>query len=143
MATIRDIRPDDRSRLRRIQESVLSDPSPDVLAAALDGPLFGLVAVESGVAVGYLLAIGGERRVYVPELAVAESAQREGHGSRLVSTASTRFRNRDFETMRLTARADDEAARHFYEQLGFAMVERLPDNYDNADGIVYEKRLDE
>jgi len=141
MTTIREIRSDDRSRLRRIQESVLSDPSPDVLTAALDGPLFGLVAVESGTVVGYLLAIVGDRRVYVPELAVAESAQREGYGSTLVRAAADRFRERGFEAVRLTARADDTAARQFYERLGFEAVERAPDNYDDADGIVYEKRL--
>jgi len=141
MTTIRKIRVDDRNRLRRIQESVLSDPSPDVLTAALNGPLFGLVALESGTVVGYLLAIVGDRRVYVPELAVAASAQREGHGSRLMSAASDRFRERDRETVRLTARADDTAARHFYEHLGFEAVERVPDNYDDADGIIYEQSL--
>jgi len=141
MTTIRELRADDRSRLRQIQESVLSDPSPDVLTAALDGPLFGLVAVDSGTVVGYLLAIVGDRRVYVPELAVAESAQREGHGSRLVGAASDRFRERDLETVRLTARADDTVARHFYEHLGFEAVERVSDNYDDTDGIVYEKKL--
>lgn len=141
MTTIREIRSDDRRRLRRIQESVLSDPSPDVLAAAIDGPLFGLVARNSGTVVGYLLAIVGGRRVYVPELAVAASAQREGHGSRLISTAIEQFRKRDLETVRLTARADDTVARHFYEQLDFEAVERVPDNYDDADGIIYEKPL--
>ncbi|QSG09523.1 GNAT family N-acetyltransferase [Halapricum desulfuricans] len=140
--TVREIRADDRDRLREIQQAVLSDPSPSVLAAALDGPLFGLVAEDSGAVVGYLLAVIGETRTYVPELAVAADTQRRGHGSALLAAAIDRLCERSVRTVRLTTRADDPAARAFYEQQGFESVERIPDHYDDADGVVYERRID-
>ncbi|MFW6017808.1 MAG: GNAT family N-acetyltransferase [Halapricum sp.] len=141
--TVRELRPDDRDRLRRIQRTVLSEPSPPVLDAALDGPLFGLVAEDSGTAVGYLLVVIGETRAYVPELAVAAAAQRQGHGSALVTTAIDRLRDRGVGTVRVTTRADDPIARDFYEHLGFETVERVPDHYEEGDGIVYEYRIDD
>lgn len=143
MTGIREIRPDDRDRLQQIQRAVLSDPSPSVLAAALDGPLFGLVAEDSGIVVGYLLAIVGETRAYVPELAVAADAQRQGHGSALLTAAIGRFHDRGLTTVRLTTRADDSAARRFYERVGFEAVERVPDHYDDDAGVVYERRIDD
>lgn len=141
--SIREVRPSDHSRLRTIQQATLSDPSPDLLAAAVDGPLVALVRLDStGRIVGYVVAVAGDGRAYLPELAVAPDAQGVGHGTALLSAIRDRLREDGVETVRVTARADDSRVRAFYEERGFAAVEHVADHYaDGTDGVVYECRL--
>jgi len=96
-----------------------------------------LVATTDGTAVGYVLAVPGEDVVQVVEVAVAPDHRRSGHGTALLAAVTERFDDR--ETVRLTTRADDERARRFYEVNGFTVVDRLPDHYEDGDGVVFER----
>lgn len=141
MIDVRPVSPADRSTLAAIQSEALVEPSPDLLTAAFDGPLLGLVAVD-GSPVGYLLALHDDARGYLPELAVAPARQGEGIGSALLSAVCERLRERGVETVRVTARASDDRARGFYETRGFERVDCVPDHYaDGTDGVVYERGL--
>jgi ribosomal-protein-alanine N-acetyltransferase len=124
-----------------IQSATLSDPNPDLLAAAVSGPLCCLVAVDAGP-VGYLLAIRDDERAYLPELVVAPDRQNEGIGTTLLSAGCDRLEADGIDAVRVTARASDNRARRFYEQRAFETVERVPGHYsDGTAGIVYERRL--
>jgi ribosomal-protein-alanine N-acetyltransferase len=139
---IRPARPADRPALTRIQAAELTEFSRDLLSAALEGPLLALVAVADTGPVGYLLAVEDGERAYVPELAVAADRQGQGVGSELLAAGCARFRKRDIVSARVTARADDERAREFYEKREFDPVERVPEHYeDGTNGIVYERDL--
>lgn len=140
-ASVRPARPADHARVRSIQRVTLTDPSPDLLAAALDGPLPALVRCdERGRVVGYVFAVLGDGRAYLPELAVAPDAQGAGHGTALVAAICDRLRERGVSTVRVTTRADDTRVRDFYADRGFETVEVVPDHYaDGADAVVYER----
>lgn len=139
--SIREIEPADHHRLREIQTAVLDEPSPDLLAAAVEGALLGLVALDDDRIVGYVLAVVGDTRAYLPELAVSRGTQDSGHGTALVDAICRRLHDRGIETVRITARSDDDRAREFYESRGFENVERVPEYYaDGTDGQVYERR---
>ena len=141
MIDVRPARPGDRTRLSAIQSAALADPNPDLLAAAVSGPLCCLVAVDAGP-VGYVLAIHDDERAYLPELAVAPDRQNEGIGSTLLSAECDRLEASGIDAVRVTARASDERVGRFYEGRAFETVERVPDHYsDGTDGIVYERRL--
>lgn len=139
---IRSARPADHPALARIQSAELTEASPDLLSAAVDGPLCCLVAVADTGPVGYLLAVLDSQRAYLPELAVGADWQGRGVGSELLATGCTRLREKGIEGVRVTARATDSRARRFYEDRGFERVERVPAHYeDGTDGVVYERRL--
>ena len=139
--TIREIEPADHHRLGEIQRAALDEPSPDLLAAAADGPLPGFVCLDDDRIVGYVFAVVGDSRAYLPELAIATISQRQGHGRALLETICERLRSRGVERVRVRTRADDTRAREFYESRGFAVADRVPDYYeDGTDGIVYRQR---
>lgn len=141
MIDIRPATPADRPALAAIQSEALVEASPDLLTAALDGPLLGLVAVDPDP-VGYLLALDDGHRGYLPELAVTPERQGNGIGSALLSTGCERLREAGVGTVRVTARASDDRVREFYKHREFEQIDRVPDHYaDGTDGIVYEREL--
>lgn len=140
---IRRADPEDATTLQAIQRATLSDPNPSLLTLGVEGPLRTLVAVDvRDRPLGYLLALTDGARAYISELAVAPSHQRQGVGTALLERFVSECEQESFETVRLTARASDERARSFYENRGFAVVERTPAYYDDGtDGVTYERRL--
>jgi len=132
MTTVRPARPVDLPALRALQ-SELSETAPSLLESALDGgPAAALVAIEFGWPVGYALVVPGTG-VYLAELVVAPAHRDGGHGTALLSAVVDRF---DGDELRTVARADDERARSFYGSLGFRVAERLPDRFENSDGVL-------
>ncbi|MFC7028736.1 GNAT family N-acetyltransferase [Halomicroarcula sp. GCM10025710] len=69
-------------------------------------------------------------------LAVDPSFQGRGYGSTLLGALLERLRDAGFETLRLTARADDERVRSFYGGFGFEKISDLPDHYDDGAGVL-------
>jgi ribosomal-protein-alanine N-acetyltransferase len=122
----------DASAIRRLQ-SLLDDPAPRLLDAALNG-LTGklLVTTADGAVVGYALAVPGVDGHYLAELAVAPTVRRDGHGSRLVAAVAARGSG----ALQVTVAAADDRARAFYSALGFEAKERLPDRFDECDGLL-------
>lgn len=136
---IDDATPADSSRLRAIQRTVLPEPSPDLLAAAVDGAALGLVArvdrpTQADAPVGYAVSLTGDELAYVPELAVVPAWQRQGIGTALLEAVGDRAAKRGVDELRLTVRREDEGARAFYRERGFDVLEELPDHYETGSG---------
>ncbi|WP_276272596.1 GNAT family N-acetyltransferase [Haloarcula litorea] len=132
---IREARSADQRRLEAIQTTALDEPWPELLEVAVDGPPLVLVLDDGGV-VAYALVVPDHPVAYLAEFAVAPPAQGRGYGTRLMDGLLDRLRSRGFETVRLTAREDDERARGFYETFEFAVADRIEGHYDDGDGVV-------
>ncbi|MDS0278135.1 GNAT family N-acetyltransferase [Halomicroarcula sp. S1AR25-4] len=125
----------DHDRLSAIQSAALDHPWPGLLDVAIDGPPLVLVLDENGP-IAYALAVPDHPVAYLAEFAVAPPAQGQGHGTRLMDGLLDTLRSEGFETLRLTARADEERVRSFYERFGFSVTDHLPDHYDDGDGVL-------
>jgi|GEM_PF-464443 len=157
MTRVREARTDDGPRLRAIQSAALAQPVPDLLELGIGGGPTVLVAereservpdddgtarpdhrADVGGPVGYALAVtdAAGRVGYLVELAVAADARGEGHGSALLSTLVERFREDGVDRLRVTVRVVDERAREFYRSRGFDEGTRLPDHYEDCDGLL-------
>lgn len=142
MTGVRPATAEDLRRCRAIQRAALADPWPAVLTTALESEGVFLV-VTDGKPIGYgvaLAAPGGP--AYVPEFAVAPDRQSAGHGTRLMRALLEEVATRGHDAVRLTVRADDDRARGFYRARGFEVLERRPGHYEDADGLLFERRLE-
>ncbi|MEF8852123.1 MAG: N-acetyltransferase [Haloarculaceae archaeon] len=139
-APVREARPADLPRLRAIQTVALAEPWPELLSVAVDGPPVCLVHADPDPT-GYVLAVTGEDAGYLAELAVAEGHRDEGQGSALLSALVERLGASGVEVVRLTVREVDERARSFYLARGFEERERLPDQYEDCDGLLLARDL--
>jgi len=132
----------DLPRLRTIQQRALAEPWPELLAAAIEGTL-PVYVVDVDGPVGYAIVVSdGESVAYVPELAVDPARQREGHGSRLLARLSDRLAAQGYDQLRVTVLAEDEAARAFYADRGFEVLDRLDGHYEAGDGLLLALSLD-
>jgi ribosomal-protein-alanine N-acetyltransferase len=138
---IRDATGDDLSRLQRLRE-FLSEPTPQLLEYAVDGPPLVLVSTDAGEPVGYALVLADGDAGYVAELVVDPARRREGRARRLMAAAFDRLRGRDCSRVTLSVRPDAEAARELYAALGFEERYREEDYYaDGADALVLGREL--
>lgn len=135
---IREGQPGDWPRLRHLQAATLSDPWPELLELSLGEPSLVLVR-ETDEPIGYALVVPDGDVAYLAEFAVAPAHQGEGHGTALMNALLGRLTDDGIETVRLTARADEERVHDFYRQFGFAVVDEVPDHYDDADGLLFER----
>ncbi|WP_418286244.1 GNAT family N-acetyltransferase [Halorubrum sp. DTA46] len=133
---VRDARPSDADRIRELQ-SHLRQPNPDLLEYAL-AVGDALVSVDGGEVVGYLLPVDAPTAagVHLTELAVLPSHRREGRARGLLSAVIGDASG----PVTLRAHPDNDAALALYETLGFAVVDRRADAYDDGDALVL--RLD-
>lgn len=138
---IRTGRDGDCARLRAIQAAALDEPWPELLDVAIDGAPLVLVADLGAGPIAYALVVPDRPVAYLAELAVAPPAQGQGHGTRLLTALLDRVRADGFETVRLTARADDERVRSFYDTFEFTVADHLPDHYDDGDGVLLVRSL--
>jgi len=138
---IRAARPADEARLRAVQSAALDEPWPELLDVAIEGAPLVLVCDPGAGPIAYALVVPDHPVAYVAELAVAPPTQGEGHGTRLLTALLERLRDGEFEEIRLTARADDERVRSFYDSFEFAVADRLPDHYDDGDGVLLVRSL--
>lgn len=139
---IRRVEPADLPRLRAIQQRALAEPWPELLAAAIEGPLPVYVLTDGGP-VGYAIVVtDGESVAYVPELAVDPARQREGHGTRLLAWLREHLTTRGYDQLRVTVLADDEAARAFYADRGFEVLDRIEGHYETGDGLLLALTLE-
>jgi len=135
LPAVRDATPADLPRLETLRSAALPDSSPRLLAYGVRGPPVSLVAcAPDGTVVGYALAMCDDAGdAYLAELAVAPGHRRQGYGRALVEAVARRLA--DHDRLTLTTPADDERARAFYRDAGFALVERLPGHFEGQDGV--------
>ena len=132
----------DEPRLQAIQSAALDDPWPELLDVAIDGAPHVTVLDEGAGPIAYTLTVPDHPVAYVAELAVAPGRQGQGHGSELFGALLEGLRENGFETVRLTARADDERVRSFYDSFGFTVDADLPDHYDDGGaGVLLVREL--
>lgn len=148
--SVREARPEDLPRLRAIQTVTLAEPWPELLTTGVDGPPVCLVYADSEADLdpdsdtgptGYALAVADDDAGYLAELAVAEGNRGQGQGSALLAALVERLRDRGVGSLRVTVREIDERARSFYESREFVERERLPDHYEDCDGLLLEREL--
>lgn len=143
MTDLREGRPADLPRLRTIQTEALTEPWPELLETATRGPP-ALFVLTDGRPVGYAIVVAESGGVaYVPELAVHPDRQGQGYGSELLAELRRRLSADGYEELRLTVRASDERARNFYDRHGFRQLERLEEHFENGDGLLLARPLDE
>lgn len=156
--TIRTLRAADLPAVERLQNA-LEYADSDLPAAAVDGPFLGRVAVEGGgvgdadgvggdggvgdrsgdgdTVVGYAIALSGTR-VTISELAVDPAHRRRGHGRSLVDAVAVAT---DADALVVTTPAGNEAARRFYEAVGFERDDRIAGFYaDGTDALRLVRR---
>lgn len=142
----------DRPALLALQ-SLLPEPAPEALGAAIDGPGEVLVATDGRVEasdptdvdrdrpIGYVFAMPSDDRAYVAELVVAPDRRREGIASRLFTELFDRLRDRGVELVTLAVSPDNDDAREFYEEWGFREVDRDPEYYDGDPALLLARPL--
>ncbi|MFQ3318916.1 MAG: ribosomal-protein-alanine N-acetyltransferase [Natronomonas sp.] len=134
--SVRPLQAGDEPAVRSLQ-GLLEYADPELVTAAIDGPFIGRVAVDSGNVVGYAIAFPGSETV-LSELAVAPAHRRAGHGEALVEAIAAAT---DTDALVVTTPADNEAARRFYEALGFEREERVEQFYaDGTDALRLVRR---
>ncbi|WP_336002260.1 GNAT family N-acetyltransferase [Halorientalis halophila] len=135
---IRPAAESDLPHLRAIQRVSLAEPWDGLLEPAVVGPPVVLVVTDHATSepVGYAVAIPDDDGAYLAEIAVAPDHRGEGNGSRLLEALCDRLAVEGFETVRLTVREGDERARSFYADHGFSVQSRLPEHYEDDDGLV-------
>jgi putative acetyltransferase len=92
--TVREERPEDRERVRRVEEAAFGRPDEaDIVDALRDDPAWALslVALVGGELVGHLLFSRGDRAMTLGPLAVAPEHQRSGVGSALMREGLARI----------------------------------------------------
>ena len=107
----------------------------DCQVVLLDKRIVGHVVLSVSVGEAHLL-----------NLCVAEEAQRQGLGRRLLKRVMRLAREKEADTVFLEVRASNVAARELYETEGFCEVGRRRgyyphDEHDREDAIVYAKSL--
>ncbi len=128
----------------RALQSLLPASSPQLLTTALRGPGVVLASVDgpddTGVPVGYILAMNGPETAHVAELVVAPSHRREGRGRRLLAAALARLRETEATSVELAVEPGNDAARRLYEEFGFEEKTRIESYYDDGGPAVLMRR---
>ena len=96
-----------------------NDPHADIARKLADSPDLFLVGEEAGVVVGSVMAGYDGHRGWINYLAVEPGRQRSGRGRALMAAAEERLRDRGCAKINLQVRDTNEAARGFYEAIGY------------------------
>lgn len=131
MTEIRPMTERDIDAVAAMEQACFSDPWPrEILAAELTNPIsLWLVAVADGCVCGYVGSQTCGEQSDMMNLAVAESARRQGIGARLVSELTARLFRQGCRELTLEVRESNAAALALYRRLGFEQVGRRPDYY--------------
>jgi ribosomal-protein-alanine N-acetyltransferase len=99
---------------------------------------------SGGVMVGFVIGlIEPDHTGHVTTVGVAPEHRRRHLGKRLMLQVEEGFRRRNVRLVRLEVRSLNTAAQKVYENLGYAITQRLPRYYSNGgDGLLMLKSLD-
>jgi ribosomal protein S18 acetylase RimI-like enzyme len=96
-----------------------NDPRADIARKLADSPELLLVAEEEGVVLGSVMVGYDGHRGWINYLAAHPSRQRGGLGRALMEAAEERLAALGCAKVNLQVRDDNEAARGFYEAIGY------------------------
>ena len=116
-------RPTDQpARSRSLFDTHLADPDQALFAAELDGAVAGLVRVQAfeRPEIADVPALTPRRYAMVQELVVAQSHQRRGIATRLMTEAHRWARDRGLTEIQLTVYDFNQPALRLYNRLGYA-----------------------
>ncbi len=96
-----------------------NDPTKDIARKVADSPELFLVGLESDRVVATVMGGYDGHRGWVNYLGVAPDRQRRGYGRLIMEAVTEKLLARGCPKINLQIRDDNEAARRFYESLGF------------------------
>ena len=101
-----------------------------------------LVATVDGQIAGFAIMRFGDLDAHLHLLAIDPYFRRSGIATELVDWLEASCRTAGMRQVRLEVRLKNHPAHRFYERLGYEMVGRIPDYYDQAEtALVFAKRL--
>jgi ribosomal-protein-alanine N-acetyltransferase len=139
--TIRDAEQSDLGSVVRIERAAFDQPWPYTAFERFVGEPGFLVAARDGAVVGYVVGDVtpnfGRDIGHVKDLAVAESARRDGIGRLLLRQSLATLAVDGAEVVKLEVRESNDAARTLYRDTGFDVARRVPRYYrDGEDALV-------
>jgi len=143
---IRPMRVADLKEVGKLENGIFSDPWPEdafeEYLDQLDG--IGWVATDQCRIIGYACCGLDSNQCHVTNLAVASDCRRKSVAKRLMDCILTLARERECELVYLEVRISNEAARRFYETLGFETVDRRIRYYEHPveDALIMVRRPD-
>lgn len=143
---IRAMTASDAAQVAALERACFSDPWPEqVLAKELENELsLWLVAADGEIVLGYVGSQTVLGEADMMNLAVRETAQRQGIAAALVTALCAALRaEKAAETLTLEVRASNEAALRLYAALGFCEIGRRPNYYfhPKEDARILRKEL--
>jgi ribosomal protein S18 acetylase RimI-like enzyme len=99
---------------------------------------------SGGIMVGFVIGlVEPDHTGHVTTVGVAPEHRRRRLGKRLMLQVEEGFRRRNVRLVRLEVRSLNTSAQKVYENLGYAVTQRLPKYYSNGgDGLLMLKSLD-
>jgi ribosomal-protein-alanine N-acetyltransferase len=144
--TLRPMRLPDLLEVEKLEQVIFSDAWPkDAFEEYLDNlNAGGWVAVVPSRIIGYACCWFDSGQAHLTNMAVDSAYQRKSVAKRLMALILGLARERECELIYLEARISNEAARRFYETLGFETVNRRIRYYQHPveDALVMVQRLD-
>jgi len=141
------MRSSDLPQVLAMEAAIFSDPWPqDVFEEHLDeSDAGGWVAIAQSRIIGYACCQFDSTRTHLTNLAVAPALRRKSIAKRLLACILSLTRERECELIYLEVRISNEAARRFYEALGFETVDRRIRYYEHPveDALIMVRRLDQ
>ena len=121
----------DIAQVAALERACFSDPWPEsVLARELQNELsLWLVAKQGGEVLGYVGSQSALDEADMMNLAVRESARRQGIAKALVLALCRKLSERSVQSLTLEVRDSNEPAIRLYEALGFLQVGKRPNYY--------------
>lgn len=146
--TVRTAAPDDVDAIAALELEAFPDDAwtPEYLQVAIEGkmPTVRILVAEddSGTVVGHALVSVVYEIAELQRIATAEQRRRRGIGGALLAASIDLARSEGAERLLLEVREDNTGAISFYEDAGFAEIDRRERYYrDGATGIVLALEL--
>ncbi len=140
--TIRPMTHDDLKAVVAIERESFKDPwSIHSFQTELETNRMALYLVGSlqGRVVAYIGAWIVLNEVHITTLAVDKAYRRRGIASRMIGALAEMTGPRGASCLTLEVRPSNEAARHFYEKLGFEVLGRRKHYYADEDALIMTK----
>lgn len=116
----------------------------EYLLTSSDALTYRAVSSDDGRMIGFIIGlIEPDHTGHITTICVAPEHRRRRVAREMMRRAEENFRRRAVRTVRLEVRASNEAAQRLYQELGYNIVQRLPQYYSNGgDGLLMVKSIE-